>query len=138
MYEQQKAAPGGYPDAAQAKTVQQNYPQKDHRAQPVRLPPYAKNLRPRADRSLIVVVGRRGWDLFQRQGQGIDYGILLPTADPSQLRFPNLSGWPDALIVDVDNTLTAGEEREIARALLAAGCPYIVGRWTSYARRAQA
>lgn len=136
MFEQRKAAQGGHPNAALKihKTGGTNYPQAAHGTQ-LRLPPYANRLRPRAGQSLFVVIGRRGWELFR---PGTDYALLLPTPDTSQFRFPGLNGWADALIVDVDNTLTAGEEREVARALLAAGMPYVVGRWSSYARRAQA
>ncbi|MGI2323815.1 MULTISPECIES: hypothetical protein [unclassified Methylococcus] len=93
-------------------------------------------MRPRPDRSLLVIVGRKGWSLFDRKN--ISYAILLPNPDPSMYRMPDLSGWPDALIIDTTDCLTADEEREIARALLAAGCPHIVGRWSSYARRADA
>ncbi|WP_367025189.1 hypothetical protein ABZN20_10295 [Methylococcus sp. ANG] len=140
MIEQAKAAQGGHPNAALKihKTGGTNYPQATHGTQP-RLPPFARQLRPRADRSLVVVVGRRGWELFQHPGRaGIDYSILLPDPNPTLYRWPSLAGWADAMIVDTDGTLTRDDEREIARALLVSGCPYIVGRWTSYARRAQA
>lgn len=99
----------------------------------LRLPPFAKQLKPRADRSLIVVVGRRGWDLFDHPGRGqIGCAILMPNPDPSLYRWPDLAGWADCLLIDADRALTADEEREIARALLVVGCPYIVGRFSSY------
>lgn len=135
MFEQGEAAPGGYPGTAQSKALStgNNYATEVVRGQPVRLPPYAKNLRPRADQTLFVVCGSRGWNLFDKRG--VTDGILLPTPDPAAYHWPSLAGWADGLLIDTDGTLTSDQTKAIAVALLAAGLPRVIADRTTFARR---
>lgn len=139
MFEQGKAAYRSHPpEAARSKAFDsENYPQAAHIGQQLRLPPYAKNLRPRAGQSLFVVIGRRGWSLFDRGG--IDYGVLLPDPSPSLYRWPDLSGWADGLLIDrTDNGLSSDQTKGIAVALLRAGLPRLVSDRATFARRLSA
>lgn len=139
MYEQQKAAPGGYPGTADIakSTGANNYATEVVRGQPARLPAYAKNLRPRPDRSLLVITGRSGWSLFDRGGT--TNAILLPDPNPAVYRWPDLSGWADGLLIDrTDDGLTSDQTKVLALTLLKAGLPRVVTDLASFYVRVQA
>ncbi|WP_367025167.1 hypothetical protein ABZN20_10150 [Methylococcus sp. ANG] len=133
MTTQQKAAPGWHREAAQKSNSAASISQGPAFSQALRLPPFARQLRPRPDRTLLVITGKSGWSLFDRGGT--TNAILLPDPDPSLYRWPDLSGWADGLLIDVDGTLTSDETKALAVALLAAGLPRVVTDLATFARR---
>ncbi|MDD2769144.1 MAG: hypothetical protein PHT19_10430 [Methylococcus sp.] len=102
-------------------------------------PPYASTLNPRPSRhqSLFVVTGSAGWDAF-RHG-GIGYAVLLPyQTDPASFRWPDLSAWPDGLLLARGEPESSDTLKALVSCLLAAGLPKAVmayAPFTTFQRR---